>query len=163
MDSLPVEYELWETGELERRASASKEFKDGLRLFAVEALKRTVLVLTGNDADGLERLIGRILGMLPLDNGMPEPDLNLIGKFDGERFGIHIIPRRKHRPSCYYAAGDHCILVSPGAADMGGLVVVTREEDLEKLDISTVESIYGEVGYALDRLFASSSIKDIFD
>ena len=44
-----------------------------------------------------------------------------------------VFVRRKHRPNCYFADGDAQILVSPGAIDMGGLIITPREEDFEKM------------------------------
>jgi hypothetical protein len=56
-----------------------------------------------------------------------------------------IFPRRKHRPDAFFKEGDDRIVVSPGAIDMGGLLVTPMEKDFERLDSTALESIYEEV------------------
>ena len=40
------------------------------------------------------------------------------------------------------------MLVSPGAIDMGGVIITPREEDFETLDYNTVAGILREVSYS---------------
>ena len=56
-----------------------------------------------------------------------------------------VLPRRKHRPDCYTATGDAQYIISPGAVDMGGLIITPREEDFRKLTPDVVTAIYREV------------------
>lgn len=58
-----------------------------------------------------------------------------------------IIPRRAHRPSCYFAEGDQKHLVSPGAIDMAGVVILPRPEDFDSLTESDLWTIYNETAY----------------
>lgn len=55
------------------------------------------------------------------------------------------IPRRSHRPSCYYLDGDNCRMVSPGSIDMGGIIIVPREQDFKSLTADEIRRIYSEV------------------
>jgi len=57
-----------------------------------------------------------------------------------------IIPRSKHRPDCYFKTGAEQCLVSPGALDMGGLLITPREEDFLKMDVNLALQILQEVG-----------------
>lgn len=57
-----------------------------------------------------------------------------------------IIPRAKHRPSCYYADDETKMLVSPGALDMGGLIITPREQDFKNMTVSAAAEIISEVG-----------------
>jgi hypothetical protein len=61
-----------------------------------------------------------------------------------------ILPRAKHRPDCYFKQGKEQIVVSPGAIDMGGLIITPRKEDFEKLNADMVVSILKEVGMSPD-------------
>lgn len=57
-----------------------------------------------------------------------------------------IIPRGAHRPGCYFEEGNESLLVSPGALDMGGLIVLPRPGDLEKITTEKITEIYEETG-----------------
>lgn len=61
---------------------------------------------------------------------------------------IVIIPRRAHRPECYFAADDRGIKVSPGAIDMAGILITTRQEDFDGLTSEIARQIYAEVAFA---------------
>ena len=86
------------------------------------------------------------------DNGK-EPMMNIlawnmISKSDGQKRVVSVvIPRRKHRPDCYFESDDELkVLVSPGALDMAGLVITPREQDFNKMDTSLAVSIIQECG-----------------
>ena len=116
----------------------------GLPARLVATAGRTVIVLRSAERDPLLRALAATLARLPAAAG-GEPDLNLVCRHEGGRWGVLIFPRAAHRPRCYHASHDEALLVSPGAADMAGLLVVTRERDLERLDERVLTQIYGEV------------------
>ena len=57
-----------------------------------------------------------------------------------------IIPRMAHRPSAYFAEGEEKRLVSPGAIDMAGAIILPRKEDFEALTAEELKKIYNETG-----------------
>lgn len=59
---------------------------------------------------------------------------------------VLVLPRKKHRPDCYYADGESNIMVSPGAVDMAGVIILPREKDFDKLTSEDINAIYKEVG-----------------
>lgn len=59
-------------------------------------------------------------------------------------------PRSKHRPDCYFAEGSEQMLISPGALDMAGVIVTTRQEDFDKITEEKVASIIKEVGITVE-------------
>ena len=61
-----------------------------------------------------------------------------------------IIPRSKHRPDCYYEQNEEQILVSPGAIDMAGMLIVPRAEDYCKMNAEKVKDIISECGISRD-------------
>jgi hypothetical protein len=65
---------------------------------------------------------------------------------DSKRIVSVVIPRSKHRPECYNAEGEDQILVSPGAIDMGGLIITPREQDFKAMTPSVASDIIKEVG-----------------
>ena len=87
-----------------------------------------------------------IYDSLPVTDGEDEPRMNVIAYRKGEAVSLIVIPRRAHRPHCYTAEGDNHYLISPGALDMGGLIVTPRREDYERLTASKALDILCEVG-----------------
>lgn len=75
-----------------------------------------------------------------------EPMLNLIGwqGKDGEQT-ILLFPRSKHRPEAYFQEGEQHLAISPGAIDMGGLLITVNEEDYNRITPEKAEEILAEV------------------
>ena len=61
---------------------------------------------------------------------------------------IVIIPRRKHRPECYFKEGEDRIIISPGAIDMAGLIIIPRPSDFEKVTPEIINDIYSQVAFS---------------
>jgi SpoIID/LytB domain protein len=78
--------------------------------------------------------------------------MNVIVWRNGEELLSVVLPRRKHRPDCYTAAGDEQLLISPGAVDMGGLIITPREEDFRKLTSERMTAIYQEISLTADQM-----------
>ena len=57
-----------------------------------------------------------------------------------------IIPRRKHRPSCFFRSDERQRLISPGALDMCGLLIAPRREDYDNLTPEEVRDILLQCG-----------------
>jgi hypothetical protein len=77
-----------------------------------------------------------------------EPMLNLFCTHTGEGWRLILFPRRTLRPTAYYREGDEKLLISPGAADMGGMLITPMEKDFLALDQKLILRIFREV--ALD-------------
>ena len=93
-------------------------------------------------------LIEQYLHSLPLHQGESEPRYNLFAWTDEKRgFTVVYFPRDRHRPDCYTAQGAAQLLVSPGALDMGGLIVTPRKEDFLKITEKDIRRIYKEVAH----------------
>lgn len=74
-----------------------------------------------------------------------EPMINIISLFEDEMWRVIIFPRKQHRPSQYFETGNKQIIVSPAAVDMGGVIVLPRQEDFEKINESDIVDIYSQV------------------
>ncbi|MGB4544545.1 MAG: DUF4922 domain-containing protein, partial [Smithellaceae bacterium] len=74
-----------------------------------------------------------------------EPPVNIICSYGDKGWRLTIFLRAKHRPDAYYATGRKRILVSPGAIDMAGTLVVPLEHDFQRLNAQTISAIYREV------------------
>ncbi len=100
---------------------------------------------TGSPSFLLERLT-RALQLLPVvPDVSPEPLVNLIiaGR-KGCYYGI-LFPRKAHRPACYFRDGAGKMLISPGAVDVGGLIILPRKEDFASITREMVLAIFQEV------------------
>mgnify|MGYP002683018093 FL=1 len=58
-----------------------------------------------------------------------------------------LFPRLKHRPDAYFREGAERLLISPGAADMGGVIITPREKDFLALTPDLVSSLFREVAF----------------
>lgn len=72
---------------------------------------------------------------------VPEPGINLLAWQEADATVVVVLPRSKHRPASYPSP-----LVSPGALDMGGLIITPRREDFEQLTAATAAALIAEVG-----------------
>lgn len=122
-------------------------------VFALNGYLCPVLAIVTRTPHANKLLFDRVLNALPIAEGQHEPMMNILAwkqtrAADGaERIVSLVIPRSKHRPDCYFDEGDKQILVSPGAIDMGGLLITPREEDFRKMDGQTAKNIIAECGF----------------
>jgi len=100
----------------------------------------------------------RLYEALPCPEEEWEPRMNIIcwrqsgtGGLEDELITL-VFPRSKHRPDCYYKEGGEQLLISPGALDMGGLLITPRETDFLRLTPERAGSILREVTMTYDDL-----------
>jgi len=97
-----------------------------------------------------ERLFRRLYSCLPMAEDRTEPMMNIILWRNGDDLLSVVLPRRKHRPDCYSAEGNEQYIISPGAVDMGGLIITPREEDFRRLTAERMTAIYQEISLTAD-------------
>ena len=119
---------------------------DGSELAAINNYACPVFAIVGRDAKADAALFEALYKALPQREDETEPMFNILKWRNGEAYITVVIPRDKHRPTCYSAEGDAQMLISPGALDMAGLVITPRKEDFERLDTPLLEALYKEVG-----------------
>ena len=103
------------------------------------------LAVRSKSVEADEMLFKRIYDALPLIDGQPEPMMNIVSWTVGGSFVSVVFLRGKHRPDCYYAEGGGKMLVSPGALDMGGLLITPRKEDFDRITLCRAVGILREV------------------
>lgn len=103
-------------------------------------------------------LFRKLYDALPCPKGEPEPLMNILcwrqngsGGREDELITL-IFPRKKHRPDCYTAEGEEQMLVSPGAIDMGGLIITPREQDFRRMTAEKAIDILREVTLSAEEL-----------
>ena len=94
------------------------------------------------------------LRLLPRHDGDDEPGMNLLAWYESEkaRTVLVVLPRGKHRPACYGDGTGGTHTVSPGALDMGGLLITPRREDFDGLTADEAAAILHEVGIGDDAM-----------
>ena len=114
--------------------------------FSGEADGRGVLICRSPDRAALEENLMRAVAHLQkVTRAHDEPLINIVIAADGpDLIGI-LLPRKAHRPACYFSQGGDRMLVSPGAVDVGGLLVLPRHEDYERMTREQVLGIFSEV------------------
>lgn len=117
--------------------------EDGI--FQVVDYPASAFLIRSHSLEHNELLFKRLYHSLPLQEDDTEPMMNVIMWQQGEETLSVVLPRRKHRPDCYTQEGKAQYLISPGAVDMGGLLITPREEDFRKLTPEVALGIYREV------------------
>lgn len=130
-----------------------------LSVSRLTGLMRSGWLLIGADIDAIRAWLNRLLDVLNdslTEDPMVfiEPMVNVAGWFDNERWHVLLFPRRAHRPACYSATDHTQRLISPATVEMCGLLVVTREEDLQALTAEEVATLYQDVAWSDDAVAA---------
>ena len=139
---------------LSRNLSEVIKTDDDNGIWQVVDYPSAAFVIKTNNMQTAERLFRRLYDTLklPLLSGSPEPMMNIIMWSAGDQMFSVVLPRRKHRPDCYTAEDDAQFVISPGAVDMGGLIITPREEDFRKLTAEQMIAIYQEISLTPDQV-----------
>jgi Domain of unknown function (DUF4922) len=148
-DVLPIEEEARSDDPplVEDCASCEETARQTFEIFTLSGCGRSVIVIRGGQAGEVARWTYRLLDELRRDGETSEPMVNLICTHGGGLWTVYLFPRARHRPSHFYAEGDGRLLVSPGAIDMAGVVVVPERSHFEMIDGAKLEAIFAEVSY----------------
>ncbi|MDE7181174.1 MAG: DUF4922 domain-containing protein [Muribaculaceae bacterium] len=103
------------------------------------------------DTDGMKTLV-RCMSAFGIDKTDGHEDAGLLNAFMwigcDVLLRIVVVPRRAHRPDCWYAPDDERIMVSPGAIDMAGILITPMEKDFQQVDDALGRRIYADVAFA---------------
>jgi len=107
---------------------------------------RGMFVCLTDSAGQLQRRLASVLAFLQARSELSsEPPVNLlIAGLDAGYIGI-LLPRRAHRPACFFQAGSAQMIISPGAVDVGGLIIMPRQQDFARVDPQRLLQIFAEV------------------
>lgn len=128
------------------------------RLHNLKDYTRQVLTLTGKDQQEIQKVFERIYHLL--EETLPaadEPMMNILTWFDNPEWIVQIFPRKRHRPSQYFETGDKQILISPASIDLGGVLIIPRLEDYNKISKEDITDIFNQV--CVDDYF----VRDLMD
>ena len=140
---MPVEKEI-----LDPRKRTGARRRDGVEICRTAGLARGILVIEGKEEGNVAAAVGELIEALGrLTSSAGEPLLNILCARTGEGWRLILFPRRKHRPDAYFRKGGKRHLISPGAVDMGGIIITPREEDFLALTPDLVRGIFREVAF----------------
>jgi hypothetical protein len=140
-DSLPIEEEL----ELLLQNHSDLLTDNGtIRIYAVENYLRRFICFRCGDKELLIRQINKVIDLLHSD-GTEEPMMNILTWYHPSGWSVVLFPRSLQRPREYYANDFDRLIISPAAAELGGLVILPREEDFYKLTEKDLVSVFGQV------------------
>jgi len=74
-----------------------------------------------------------------------EPMMNALCSFSKDKWTIQLFPRKAHRPTHFYEEGKKQILISPGSVDFGGVFILPRREDFDKISKENIVDILAQV------------------
>lgn len=120
---------------------------DGCTIWTMENYLRKVIVMQGKEREPLARTVEQQINALALASPEqePEPMLNLLASYENGVWTLFLFPRKQHRPTQFFETGERQIVFSPGSVDMGGLLIIPRKEDYEKLTNEIVSDMFKQV------------------
>ena len=122
------------------------EVDHGTELWSWQKYGRGIMTLRGTDKEALAAAFGKFYSRFALTQpDRPEPMLNILASYSDNTWIIHVIPRKLHRPACYFAEGNDKILLSPASVDIGGVLITPREEDFNKITSADISGIFMQV------------------
>lgn len=113
-------------------------------VFAIENYLRRFVSLRSSDAEELAAIFNVAFELLPA-NGEPEPMLNILCNYHQNEWRVIIFPREKQRPSHFFETSEKQIVVGPASVELGGVLILPREEDFRKINKNTLGEIFTEV------------------
>ncbi|HLG16324.1 MAG TPA: DUF4922 domain-containing protein [Blastocatellia bacterium] len=114
-------------------------------LFTLSTCGRTPVVFRGGVGSQIAEWIYRTIAELRGDPDADEPMINIICTHDRRGWTVFLFPRARHRPACFFEEGDDRLIVSPGAIDMAGVVVVPEARHFARIGAAEIEAIFSEV------------------
>jgi len=127
--------------------------KNGIELWNWNNYIRGIVTMRGSDREELIRIFQSFYQKFSsIQNNSPEPMLNILVWHNINGWTIHIIPRKVHRPVQFFLEGDDKILLSPASVDLGGVIILPREEDFHKITKDDVADIFRQVCIDEDEL-----------
>lgn len=114
------------------------------QLFISYDMLRPVFSIEGNNEMDISVVFDKLYKAMSTATH-EEPMMNIITFYSNNKWVVLIFPRKKHRPDCYYYNDESQRLISPGAVEMGGVIIVPRKQDFQHLTTQEIKAIYQEV------------------
>ena len=120
-------------------------------IFTMDRYARKAIIFQSDDiewiVDRFESLLKSMEKLSP-NYQLYEPMMNVIALYENNKWSLIVFPRIAHRPSLFYEKGERQILFSPGTVDFGGLLILPRKEDFDKLNRELIEKMLEELTWS---------------
>jgi hypothetical protein len=137
---LPIENDL---EFLLREHSGSLVESRSIAIHAVHDSLRRFIYFHSEDRDLLAFSVSEVISLM--GDGQGEPMLNILNWFSENKWHVLIFPRALQRPWQYFADDPEKIVISPAAVELGGIIVLPREEDFHKIRVNDLKSIFNQI------------------
>lgn len=119
---------------------------DGWRMSMSDRYLRRFMMIESEDRQAMLNGFGRLYeAQLRFQPAAAEPMMNILCNRNGAMWRMLVFPRAKHRPAAYFAAEDQRLLLSPGAVDVGGVMVLPDESQFNRITSEQIVEAYGDV------------------
>lgn len=119
--------------------------EDDLEVYALKNYLRNSFLIKSTDKNQATSFFKKLYSTLEIKDGEQEPMINVIAWFENGIFYVIVLPRKIHRPSCFFAEGEANILISPASVDLGGVFITPQEKDFNKIVAQDIEEILKEI------------------
>lgn len=121
-----------------------------LKVYKLNNYLREAILIESPNKKAVADFFGELYKYLEIKEGEKEPMMNIVTWYQPQMYYSVVFPREVHRPSCYFKEGEDNILISPGAVDMGGTMIIPQQKDFEKLTSKHIVEILEEVSINKD-------------
>lgn len=118
---------------------------NGMVIRSCDSILRHFVHFCSADQSVMEKHLERAIGLAGTQTPGDEPMLNLLGWFNGGKWEVILFPRNKLRPDEFFSKSNDSLLVSPASVEMGGLVILPREDDFNRITPAQLESVFRQV------------------
>ena len=116
------------------------------RSFAATFDNRGIFICLSENREVLISTVEQVISFLQSKTESPEePLINIIISGSESTYTAILFPRKAHRPNCFYKDDNEKLLISPGAVDVGGVVILPCEEDYRRINKKHLLEIFSEV------------------
>ena len=123
-----------------------------IQIFTISEYLRTVIVFEAGNIEVITAHFGKIMKSIPVEANESEPRINLLANYENGTFKLTLFPRTEQRPEYYFMPEPQRIVVSAASVEMGGLIILPRKEDFNKIDKSVLVKIYADTSLDLNRI-----------
>lgn len=138
---LPIEKEF---ENLEKEHSELLFQNEETKIIAVTDYLRKFISIVSEDKNEIISHFNFIYNLLKTGE-YEEPMMNILCNFEKGEWRVIIFPREKQRPSHFFKTDNHQIITSPAAVELGGVLVLPKEENFNKITKKEIAEIYTEV------------------
>ena len=118
----------------------------GADVFAFDNYLRNMISIVSNSKETALKIIeSYYCHFSAMQPEKAEPMMNALCNFADGKWNIHLFPRKAHRPWQFFAEAEKQILISPGSVDFGGVFILPRREDFDKITSEDVIDILNQV------------------